>query len=70
MVSSLEHFVCLGNGMWQDLRMWSNFLRHWNEKFFCLEDHLTSAPDLSLYTDASGAYCYGAYYKAEWFRGG
>ena len=49
--------------------MWTEFLQHWNERSFFLEDHLTAASDFELYTDASGAYGYGAYYQGQWFWG-
>ena len=49
--------------------MWSHFLQHWNGKSFFMEDHSTDAPDLCLYTDASGAHGYGAYFQGHWFRG-
>ena len=68
-VSGLEHFVYLNNGVREDLNMWSIFLQNWNGRSFFLEDQLTSAADLSLYTDASGAHGYGAYYQGQWFRG-
>ena len=65
----LEHFVYLNQGVREDLVMWTEFLRHWNGRSFFLEDHLTAAPDFELYTDASGAHGYGAYYQGQWFRG-
>ena len=68
-VNGLEHFVYLNGGVREDLNMWSTFLQIWNGRSFFLEDQLTSAPDLSLYTDASGAHGYGAYYQGQWFRG-
>ena len=49
-VSQLDHRVR------KDLRMWSHFMQHWNGKSFFMEDHYTDAPDLCLYTDASGAH--------------
>ena len=68
-VSGLEHFVHLNSRVWEDLNMWSTFLQNWNGHSFFLEDQLTSAPDLSLYTNASGAHGYGTYYQCQWFRG-
>ena len=68
-VSQLDHHVHLNQGVREDLRMWSHFLQHWNGKSFFMEDHYTDAPDLCLYTDASGAHGYGAYFQGHWFRG-
>ena len=68
-VSGLEHFVYLNSRDREDLNMLSIFLQNWNGQSFFLEDHFTSAPDLSLYTDALGAHGYGAYYQGQWFRG-
>ena len=49
--------------------MWSHFLQYWNGKSFFMEDYYTDAPDLSLYTDASEAREYGAYFQGHWFWG-
>ena len=68
-VSGLEHFVYLNSRVQEDLNMWSIFLQNWNGRSFFLEGQLTSAPDLFLYTDASGARGYGTYYRGQWFRG-
>ena len=59
-ISGLEHFVYLNIAVQEVLNMWSIFLQNWNGRSFFLEDQLTSAPDLSLYTDASGTHGYGA----------
>ena len=68
-IRKLEHFVYLNQGVREDLFMWTEFLRHWNGRSFCLEDHLTAAQDSELYTDASGAHGYGVYYQGQWFQG-
>ena len=49
--------------------MWSHFLQNWNGKSFFMEDYYTDAPDLSLYTDTSGACRCGAYFQGHWFWG-
>ena len=49
--------------------MWGLFLRSWNGGSFFSEEGLTQTPDINVYTDASGASGYGAYYHPEWFIG-
>ena len=34
-----------------------------------MEDQLTSAPDLEIYTNAAGSVGYGGYYQGHWFNG-
>lgn len=55
----------------QDLRWWQVLLERWNGKSFFLSSQVTSSHDLGLYTDASGAQGWGAYYhdKRRWIAG-
>ena len=59
----------LNQGIREDLFMCTEFLRHGNGRSFFLENHLTATPDFEVYTDASSAHGYGAYYQGQWFRG-
>ncbi|XP_060077427.1 uncharacterized protein LOC132556980 [Ylistrum balloti] len=51
-----------------DLNMWALFLRNWNGASFFLDDHVTSAADLHLFTDATNV-AFGGIYKNQWFQG-
>ena len=68
-VSQLGYHIYPSQGVGEDLSMWSHFLQHWNGKSFFMEDYYKDAPDLSLYTDASGGTWYGSYFQGHWFRG-
>ena len=68
-VSSLNHLVYLNQSVREDIHMWRTFISQWNGKSVFLDRYLTAAPDLELFTDASGALGYGAYLQGHWFRG-
>ena len=68
-VKCLDHFIYLNRGFRDDLDLWEKFLQGWNGKSFFLEDQLTSAPDLEIYTDAAGSVGYGGYFQGHWFNG-
>lgn len=51
-----------------DLHMWSQFLKGWNGVSFFLDDHITTAADLHLYTDATRE-AFGGIYVNKWFQG-
>ena len=68
-VSSLYHLVYLNQSVREDIHMWHKFISQWNGKSFFLDRYLTAAPDLELFTDASGVLGYGAYFQGHWFRG-
>ena len=68
-VKCLDHFIYLNRGFRDDLDLWEKFLQGWNGKSFFLEDQLTSAPDLEIYTDAEGSVGYGGYFQGRWFNG-
>ncbi|XP_071112960.1 uncharacterized protein [Haliotis cracherodii] len=42
--------------------MWKKILNQWNGISFFHDDHITSAPDLNLYTDAAGSVGHGGYF--------
>ncbi|XP_071116832.1 uncharacterized protein [Haliotis cracherodii] len=45
--------------------MWNKFLNQWNGISFFHDDHITSAPDLNLYTDAAGSVGHGGYFEVQ-----
>jgi hypothetical protein len=68
-VPELHHHVNLTKECRLDLNMWETFLSQWNGRSFFIEDNITSASDLSLYTDASSKHGFGGYYRGKWFQG-
>jgi hypothetical protein len=48
--------------------MWSLFLRQWNGVSFFLDDNITLAADLYIYTDATPT-SFGGFYANKWFQG-
>lgn len=63
--------IVLNDECRQDLRWWRHLLREWNGKAFFLYSEHTIATELGLYTDASGAIGWGAYYgrQGRWIQG-
>ena len=66
-VKELYHHVKLNKECRSDINMWSYFLTHWNGISFFSDSTVTAGADIELYTDASGLYGYGGYYKGKWF---
>ena len=50
-----------------DIQWWQRFAQSWNGKAFFLDPTWTPAPELQLFTDASGALGFGGYWKGAWF---
>ncbi|XP_060070454.1 uncharacterized protein LOC132550409 [Ylistrum balloti] len=67
-VRELYHHVKISNECRSDLYMWSFFLKNWNGRSFFLDDHITSAADLHLFTDATSE-SFGGIYLNQWFQG-
>lgn len=65
----LHHFVTLNQECRKDLLMWHTFLNDWNGVSLFLDNAHTEAPDICLFTDASGTIGYGGYFQGEWFQG-
>ena len=65
----LHHHVTLTAACKADLHMWSHLLRKWNGISMFLEQEVTLANDLHLYTDASSTIGFGGYYQGQWFYG-
>ena len=66
-VKKLHHFVHLKNCR-SDLAMWAKFLKEWNGVSFFINDNITDAADIQLYTDATLT-SFGGFYKNAWFQG-
>ncbi len=67
-VRKLHHCVSLNRLCRLDLQMWKHFLANWNGVTLFLED-VISAPDFTLYTDASSTQGFGGYFQGQWFNG-
>ncbi|XP_071948885.1 uncharacterized protein [Antedon mediterranea] len=67
-VKKLHHHIRINKDCRADLAMWSLFLKHWNGVSFFLNDNITIANDISLYTDATRT-SFGGIYRNEWFQG-
>ena len=65
-VKRLQHLVRLNSVVKSDMRVWLTFLPDFNGcSFFMHEGWLTSST-LHLYTDASGALCFGVAFGDQW----
>lgn len=67
-VKELHHHVTLTAAVRSDLAMWSVFLKNWNGVSFFLDDQVTPAVDMELYTDATLT-SFAGYFKNKWFQG-
>ena len=54
------HLIKLTRAAKDDLKLWLEFLSHYNGKSFFLDFHWLSSQHLHLNTDASGSLGYGA----------
>ena len=63
--------IVLNDACRKDIQWWHVLLKDWNGKAFLLYQEETPATDLGLFTDASGAVGWGAYYTKEgrWMQG-
>ena len=68
-VQALHHHIYLSAELKEEISMWFSFLRDWNGVSFFLENDVTPANDMALYTDASSTIGYGAFFQGEWFQG-
>lgn len=64
-VRSPMHFVRLPAAVRDDLSVWVAFLDTYNGRSLFLDGPMSSV-DLELFTDASGAHGFGAYFQGEW----
>ena len=63
------HFVRITCDVKEDLRVWLNFLEHYNGKSFFLNPVVQTSNSLRLFTDSAGSLGYGAFFKSAWFNG-
>lgn len=67
-VSELHHHIQLSEECRLDLDMWHKFLREWNGTAFFLNDDVSKAADMHLYTDATDK-SFGGLFNNRWFQG-
>ncbi|KAK3098128.1 hypothetical protein FSP39_016419 [Pinctada imbricata] len=67
-VKKLHHHVHLNKECRADLAMWAVFLEGWNGISFFLDDNITRAADIELFTDATPT-SFGGIYNNQWFQG-
>ena len=67
-VKELHHFVKLDSEVRAEIRMWQEFLQGWNGVSFFLDDNITIAADMHLYTDATDR-AFGGIFANKWFQG-
>lgn len=66
-VKKLSHHIHIKNCN-SDIAMWARFLKDWNGVSFFLNDNVTVAADMRLYTDATDT-SYGGFFDNKWFQG-
>ncbi|XP_033730096.1 uncharacterized protein LOC117319390 [Pecten maximus] len=64
----LHHYVTLNAAIRSDLGMWSIFLSSWNGVSFFMDDNITKAADMHLFTDATPS-AFGGILGNSWFQG-
>ncbi|XP_075715671.1 uncharacterized protein LOC142750558 [Rhinoderma darwinii] len=67
-VHSPHHFIRLSAELKADLLVWGEFLQTYNGRSVLMYQPVSSV-DLELYTDASGACGFGAYFQGQWCAG-
>ena len=68
-VTKLFFHVQLDTNCKADIRMWQYLLSHWNGVSFFLDNHITKAHDMCLFTDAAASKGFGGFYQNQWFNG-
>ena len=68
-VERLHHHVHLSAEARADLDWWARFLPTWNGRAMFLEPQWSDADSLNLFTDASGAHGFGAFFEGSWLKG-
>ena len=68
--TQLPHWhIKLNAGFRKDIKMWVDFLEHWNGVSIFLDSKVSNPHDLQLFTDASGSLGYGGFLDGLWFQG-
>ena len=63
----LHHYIKLDAEVRSDIRMWQTFLQGWNGVSFFLNDNITIAADMHLFTDATDK-AFGGIFQNKWFQ--
>ena len=66
-VKELHHYVKLDTEVRSEIRMWQLFLQEWNGVSFFLDDNITAAADMHLFTDATDK-AFGGIFQNKWFQ--
>ncbi|XP_033724564.1 uncharacterized protein LOC117314606 [Pecten maximus] len=66
-VKHLHHYIRINNDCREDIRMWRQFLLHWNGVSMFYNTRVITSDDLRLFTDASGTRGFGGIFQQEWF---
>ena len=64
LASRPDHFICLNREFQSDLRWWHIFVSRWNGISFIA----SVAPSITVTSDASGTWGYGAFVRNQWFQ--
>ena len=67
-VREMHHHIRLNRAFRADLQWWALFAPRWNGSSFLLPA-LQAHPDITVYSDASGSWGYGAWTGPLWFQG-
>ena len=65
-VQQLDHHISLNRKARADIDWWIKFLPEWNGKACILEAKQSLAPDIKLFTDASGQIGFVIYHEPHW----
>ena len=68
-VTKMTDYIHLSEMVCKELKMWKLFLSQWNGVALFLENNVTLAHDMHLFTDASSTCGFGGYFKGKWFMG-
>ena len=67
MVKELHHYVKLDTKVRSQIRKWQLFLQEWNGVSFFLDDNITAAAEMHLFTDATDK-AFGGIFQNKWFQ--
>ena len=63
----LHHYIKLDAEVRSDIRMWQTFLQGWNGVSFFLNDNITIAANMHLFTDATEK-AFGGIFQNKWYQ--
>ena len=66
-VDGLSDHIHITDETLKDISWWQTFAQSWNGIAFFLDPNWTPAPDLQLFTDASGTLGFGGYWDGAWY---